>query len=140
MTNPAGEAQNDTLRVDFDRRVTMQWLAAPENLCALAERPTIMGFETKTTADLRRMGVKAESAPNGARNRVAGTKSGRAERRTPPLGLGGGNQSSKVSLIWGMSAYDADRANGICGHAPSSPLDIPVFSLHYTRSKGRSPR
>jgi hypothetical protein len=50
MTNPAGEAQNDTLRVDFDRRVTLQFRGAvvtsDAGLLAYRELDDALGLST----------------------------------------------------------------------------------------------
>jgi hypothetical protein len=50
MTNPAGEAQNDTLRVDFDRRVTLQFrgsvVTSDAGLLAHRELDDALGLST----------------------------------------------------------------------------------------------
>jgi DDE family transposase len=50
MSNPAGEAQNDTLRVDFDRRVTMQFrgsvVTSDAGLLAYRELDDAFGLST----------------------------------------------------------------------------------------------
>ena len=50
MTNPAGEGQNDTLRVDFDRRVTMQFrgsvVTSDAGLLAHRELDDALGLST----------------------------------------------------------------------------------------------
>jgi hypothetical protein len=50
MSNPAGEAQNDTLRVDFDRRVTVQFrgsvVTSDAGLLAYRELDDALGLST----------------------------------------------------------------------------------------------
>ena len=50
MSNPAGEAQNDTLRVDFDRRVTIQFrgsvVTSDAGLLAYRELDDALGLST----------------------------------------------------------------------------------------------
>lgn len=69
MSNPAGEAQNEVLRVEFDRRVTMQFrgsvVTSDAGLLAYRELDDALGLSVAAGEVLADAGTQGQSVWNG---------------------------------------------------------------------------